>query len=1079
MTKKSYTTDLAINLSDMHRKERSIGYNWEITIAPRKKSFLQKIFSPGNDVIVKPVILNIKNLSYPMDLLDVKGPLFTLCKGSELIEQHDLPYHVTLNSLSTTFSVFINEQNIIDYSKSFDIDATVFTISFDLVCSDDSGNIIDETHIDVNVNLTKIECQPKLELLLEEEVQYNSQLLEYYIGDLTVESTAVLKYPAPVRVRGKIDATLDNVPANNLIIIKENGNVVDDIDTGTLRRGDKVTYCIFLDMGKMKNPVTERVVLDVRFSGLYNIGSSIDNKHLDILQESVDILQDPQGTELVVMMDSVDGKRVENNSEVVRSEYSFFALSNTLNEIRMYLGNLAKDTSHRKAGLKILNLGMAPDIEPGVKIYDTDGRLVDINTSDILRIECNRQEIKNAEGVFVPNGETPPVELLLLFSAVNISNVRGARDFHFTMEAKITFEYYENRFGDDDLTNLERQTFTMTLVLPLFLQPNPQWLCVDYGSSAIVCLYKNEVIDLRARKKEIMARAIKEDQLRQDNFENGSKFLSSDIVLHTIPGTAQTSSFATEHEGNNPDDYGNLAVFLSPTSSLYTAESLRLLPCLKLLVGNTWLPKNKYLEDYKYNRLKNGVLTSVIARDDKNSETSLLKVDQVFLQSYEALFRYYISSVVSNRDNINRLVLTYPNTYTPRHIGTLRKLAKSAFPAVRMLEFVSESDAVAAYYLKHWSDYAEKDGNYASDEKILVYDMGAGTLDISYIDKYSDKSGSLIMKILGKLGTCMAGNYLDFVLAQIVAELCDLESNIATTKAAIDEETSNERTKLKLFVKTELKLKLKAANREKTLKYNKVAFKIGTVLDHPLFDQYMDACSKDILTQLVNYMESKGGKLQIDTVLLSGRSSLLEPLQSRLRSNISAVTEKTPRFVVLDNPHRNIDGNVERQKTAVAEGAMEIANNYRRANSMIHVKSKRHYASFGLAYEITGGKIVYREILNHSQIPDSNTLDNFVTEQIRIDKLNNVSQLVLIQTYLSAHDTEVALNSADYQFVSEMEIIDTQALGAPSVIEPKLCIDSLNDIIVYFGTQRTPGQQPHGEDLQSEDTKRSIWPFTV
>lgn len=1079
MTKKIYTTDLAINLSDRHRKERSIGYNWEITISPRKKSFLQKVFCPGNDLIVKPVTLNIKNLYYPKDLLDVNGPLFTLCKGSELIEHQELPYHVVLNSLSTTFGVFINEQNIIDYSKSFDLMATVFTISFDLVCSDDSDNTIDETHIDLNIELTKIECEPKLELLLEDEVQYNSQLIEYYIGDLTVESTACLKYPAPVRLRGRIDATLDNVPANNLIIIKENGIVVYDIDTGTLRRGGKITYCIFLDMAKMKNPVTERARLDVSFSGLYNVGSSIDNKHLDIMQESVDILQDEQGTELIVLMDSVDGKRVENNSEVVRPEYRFFALSNTLNEIRMYLGNLAKDTSYRKAGLKILNLGMAPDIEPGVKIYDSDGRLVDINTSEILRIECSRPEIKNAEGVFVPNGDTPPVELLLLFSAINISNVRGACDFHFTMEAKITFQYYENPFGDDDLTKLERKTFTMTLVQPLFLQPNPQWLCVDYGSSAIVCLYKNDIIDLRTRKREIMSSAINEERLRLDNFENGSKFLSSDIVLHTISANSHVSSFATEHEDDNTENYGYLAVFLSPTSALYTAESLRLLPCLKLLVGNTWLPKNKYLEDYSYLRLKNGVITNIVAKDDRASETSLLRVDQVFLQSYEALFRYYISGVIQNRDNINRLVLTYPNTYTPRHIGTLRKLVKSAFPAVRMLEFVSESDAVAAYYLKHWNDYAGPNADFASNEKILVYDMGAGTLDISYIDKYKDDSEHLTMEIKGKLGTTLAGNYLDFVLAQIVADLCDMESNVATTNPSIDENESNERTKLKLFVKTEVKLKLKESNRGKNMKYNKVTFNIGQVLDHPLFINYLDSCTTSILTQLVHYMESAVDNLPIDTVLLSGRSCLLEPLQKRLQENINAIAVRQPRFVILDKPNRNIDGNKERQKTAVAEGAMEIANNYRRANSKIHVKSRRHYASFGLAYEMTGGRKVYRQILNHSDIPSFESNANYTSDIIRIDNLNNVSQLVLVQTYLSAEDTETALNNGDYQFVSEMEIIDTQALGSPSSIEPKLCIDNMNDIIVYFGTQRTPGQQPQGEDLQSEETKRSIWPFTV
>ena len=1075
---KNYITDLAINLSDKHRKERSIGYNWEITISPRKKSIFGRIFSPGNDIIVKPVILDIKNLIVPEEL-ELEGPLFTLCKGSELVEQHDLPFNVTLDSLSTTFSVFINEQNVIDFSKPFDLKATEFTVSFDLVCNDDSGIMIDETHVDLNMELTMIECEPKLELMLDDEIQYDSKLKDYFIGDFTVESTAKLKYPAPIQVQGKIEAILDDQPANNLIVIKNGEKVVDEISTGELKRGDKIIYSVFLLMDKMKNPVKERVRLDVSFSGYYRVGSSIDNKHLNILQESLDILQDAQGTELVVLMDSVDGERVDNNSEVRRPEYKFFAMSNTLNEITILLGNLAKDTSRRKAGLKILNLGMAPDIASGVMIYDSEGRVIDVPTSDIFRIDCNNPEIKNAEGVFIPNGDTPPIELRLLFSALDISNIKGARDFHFTMEAKITFEYYENRFGDEDLSNLERKTFTMTLVQPLYLQPNPQWLCVDYGSSAIVCLYKNEVINLRVRKDEIMKKAINDEKLRKDDFEKGTKFLSSDIVLHIIDGKSEISSFATEHEGNSPENYGKLSVFLSPTSSLYTAEALRLLPCLKLLVGNTWLPKNKYLEDYEYKRLKNGVLTTVKAKDDRKSQTSLLKVDQVFLQSYEALFRYYISSVVSNRDNINRLVLTYPNTYTPRHIGTLRKLVKSAFPAVRMLEFVSESDAVAAYYLKHWTDYAKADADFYSDEKILVYDMGAGTLDISYIDKHKDENGNLIMEILGKLGTSKAGNYLDFVLAEIVKDLCDLDSNIATTKEAIDEETSYKRTELKLFVKTQLKLNLKKEKRDKKLTYNKNTFNIGQVLDHPKFEDYLNACTKDILTQLVNYMERKVDKVPINTVLLSGRSCLLEPLRDKLKDNISKVTKQSPRFLVLDNPQRNLDGNKERQKTSVAEGAMEIADNYRRANSMIHVKSKRHYASFGLAYEIPGGQIVYREILNHLQIPDSNSMDNFITAPIRIDKLNNVSQLVLIQTYLSAKDTEEALNKADYQFVSEMEIINTQALGAPSSIEPKLCIDSLNDIIVYFGTQRTPGQQPLGEDLHSEDTKRSIWPFTI
>ena len=90
MENKEYTANFAINLADKHRTERNIGYNWEITIKPRKKTMLQQIFSTGDDVIKKAVKLSIENLVYP-EQLDVNGPLFTLCKGSELINQHDLP----------------------------------------------------------------------------------------------------------------------------------------------------------------------------------------------------------------------------------------------------------------------------------------------------------------------------------------------------------------------------------------------------------------------------------------------------------------------------------------------------------------------------------------------------------------------------------------------------------------------------------------------------------------------------------------------------------------------------------------------------------------------------------------------------------------------------------------------------------------------------------------------------------------------------------------------------------------------------------------------------------------------------
>ena len=128
MKGKTYKTSMAINLSDSNRKERSIGYNWEIVIEPRRKNFFQRIFSPRTDEIVKPVKLDIVNLVVPAPL-KYKGSLLTVCKGSCLVDQDRLPYEMTLDSLSTTFSVFLNAQSILDYTEPFDLTPTVAEIS--------------------------------------------------------------------------------------------------------------------------------------------------------------------------------------------------------------------------------------------------------------------------------------------------------------------------------------------------------------------------------------------------------------------------------------------------------------------------------------------------------------------------------------------------------------------------------------------------------------------------------------------------------------------------------------------------------------------------------------------------------------------------------------------------------------------------------------------------------------------------------------------------------------------------------------------------------------------------------------
>lgn len=1084
--------NIELNLTDPNRSSRNIGLDWGINLPPRKKNFFEKIFSTGSDNIAKEVVLDLVNLTFPKDKLIVNGSLITLAKDGKSINEDDFPFPIIIDSLSTTFTVFINLQNIKDYSEPHDQESKKVPISFTLRAKDgETDEIIDEVSIFITLELSRIETEPLIEYSLYPEVQFDSTKTDNYIGYITIKSPATLKYAAPINVLGKICATLNQKEATNLIQIKkQKGDTLVDvknIETGFMTKGKECAYDIFLKMSEMKNPRTDHDTLDVKFMGNYLIGkTSIDNKHLNVLTESCDVLQDTQGAEL---HGSYDNMSFDNGETLTLDEHRFFSLGSLMKEIPLTFSNLAKDRTTMLAGVKIFNFGISVNLTPGVKLYDKEGKVMDVNSGAVFKLECSKPEIFTEDGVFIPNGVDEKgnnncIGVKVQFSSKDISTVKGANDYHFEVEIRVTFDYYENKHGlrEEELLAEEPSKFSSVIRMPLYLMPNSQWLCVDYGTSAIVCLYDKEIIDLRKRKEAIILKAINTDDLRKDNFEKGAKFLSSDIIFHNILG-AKGSSLATE-QGNNVEDkdYNELAVFLSPTSSMYINENLRLLPCLKLLVGNEVLPRNKYLYTHEYNRkTHNGDIITVKVSQDIDHETSLMKIDQIFRQSYEALFRYYISKEVPDRNSIHRLVLTYPNTYTPRHIATLRQVVKTAFPSLRMLEFVSESDAVASYYLSHWYDYNDTNALITDNENILVFDMGAGTLDISYIDKSEESDKKINMRILGKLGTSKAGNYLDFILAQIVSDITGLPKSLATTAAAIDEEESADRTKLKLFVKTELKPWLNNENRNKELVYNKFSFKVKDALDHPLFNDFLEACTDVILTRLVNYMNSYTGHLKIDTVLMSGRSCLLKPLQDKLKEAINNVAEYNPRFVVLDRTLKNTSNDTERQKTAVAQGAMSMAHDYREPESKISVLSRRHYASFGVVYEKLGGKKVYCEILNHSKIPEATSLAQFDSEPVKIEGLDISHTITLVQTYLSAKDTQTAIENGDYELVTEMEIIDTAALGRPRSVEIRLRINEFNDIILCFGKQNlvTEGHQPKGDDLQSEETKRSIWPVTI
>ena len=410
----------------------------------------------------------------------------------------------------------------------------------------------------------------------------------------------------------------------------------------------------------------------------------------------------------------------------------------------------------------------------------------------------------------------------------------------------------------------------ITIVWHLHLLPRPEWLCVDYGSSAIACKYDKSLIDLKLRKEEVIRSDSELTKYRRDDLEKGTKFLNSDILLYESPQEREKaeSSLCSEQEQGTFLPYSYQAVFLAPTSSLLKDRFLTQIPCLKILVGNEILPKHEPYEMFGYyHKDGSGSVVKEMARDVDNKEQCLLYVNTLFAESYHILFKYFIGGKMEDVRDINKLALTYPNTYTPYHLSVLKRIAQNVFPRLRTLTFVSESDAVAAYYMDHWKEYHAdiKKLKNPEGECVLVYDMGAGTLDVTYFkQEWNATKCYHKLDIIGKLGTGRAGNYIDYVIATIVCRLAGIDTIIARTDIKGDGDVYSQRVILKQVVKSQIKPKLSGLTNQViqfTLQNEGgIVYSVNTndIIADQDFNDCLDECTFGVIDKLKKYLDQAG-----------------------------------------------------------------------------------------------------------------------------------------------------------------------------------------------------------------------------
>ena len=486
-----------------------------------------------------------------------------------------------------------------------------------------------------------------------------------------------------------------------------------------------------------------------------------------------------------------------------------------------------------------------------------------------------------------------------------------------------------------------------------------------------------------------------------------------------------------------------------------------------------------------YHKDASGNIVKEMARDVQDKTNSLLSINSIFKESYHVLFKYFVAGTIGNVENINKLALTYPNSYTPYHRSILKNIVYNVFPHLRKLTFVSESDSVAAYYMNHWKEYHSdiKKLKDPEGERVLVYDMGAGTLDITYFkQKWNSTRCYHKLEIQGKLGTGKAGNYIDFVIATVVCRLAGIDPIIARYDVKGDGDVYSQRVILKQVIKNQIKPKLSnPGNQEIRFTLQNVGGTVYTVntkdiVEDQAFNECLDECTYGVIDKFKKYLGKK--RPAIDTVIMSGRSCKLVPLQQRLKNAISQNSRtENIEFITLDSPiNTKVDSREDRQKTVVVEGAEIIAEEFDSEQSRVKLVSKRIYASYGLSFINKEGDIDYIELLNH-QDTDTNCLPGtvFKTEPKEILVSRNC-EVQLVQSYLNEEDTVQYLREGDMEFVSMMESFKTEEFSK-SELSVSLIIDKLDNITLIINNCQSAGLPPKGVDLQNPITKKSLWPL--
>lgn len=619
----------------------------------------------------------------------------------------------------------------------------------------------------------------------------------------------------------------------------------------------------------------------------------------------------------------------------------------------------------------------------------------------------------------------------------------------------------------------------------------PEWLAVDFGTSAIVVARHASgmgEVPLVNLQEPLLRRLSEVDANPIQVAEFGTPFLSSAISLNAL-GRMDAPARADS------------IVRLAPVRGELNASPYRI-PYLKALIGTTDLPDlGGALAGYKY--LTPEGETRVFAEHP-------LRTDVVLRETYARLVADYVVPATGGAPPA-KAVFSVPNSFTPRHVDQLRSLIAARFPELsrEYLSFISESDAVACFYLAGWSRLnagrpaAAREALRSGDEHVLVYDMGAGTLDLTYLRIRSDPAGHQVVTIVGRMGRSTAGNYLDYLIAREIVREHGPRFREAVFGAAAFEHALVARDSLKRLVQEQVKPRL---DEDGTIPLplelvdEPVEVDLAELRASPAIQEFLRASTADVLENFFALFPSPEGRryerggVPLDTVVLSGRSMQLDLLRGAVEVELAGWAEGEAPYVVRDLDAQTL-------KSAVVQGALQFAALYRRQGprARVRIHNRNLQARYGILYNdpLDPGRLCFKELLNPSTRPissepvveDGLTIFSYDTDVFDADPTNDhrsnfvdlsgTAVAYFVQSF--AADTAAQASAGRYEYITRMAEFTAQQVGygaRPDRVPVRVTIDEKNQMRVRLGQQTDDPMAPLRMNLHDSPSFRaSLWPF--